>query len=94
MVPYDPYGEYYSYGLAQEPPPPAPSGNRELGPYGTATFVWSALSTASMAASAYHGYKRNNSIGWAIGWGALGALFPIITPAIALAQGFGKPKSR
>jgi hypothetical protein len=56
----------------------------------TAMTIWGLLSTASMAASAYHGYKRNNSVGWALGWGALGALFPVITPTVALAQGFGK----
>lgn len=56
-------------------------------PWGT---IWAIASTASMAASAYHGYKRNNSIGWAIGWGLLGGLFPVITPTIAVAQGFGK----
>lgn len=46
--------------------------------------------TASMAASAYHGYKRNDSIGWGLAWGALGTLIPILTPAVAVAQGFGK----
>ena len=55
-------------------------------------IFWGIASTVSMAASAYHGYKRNDSIGWALWWGAMGALFPIITPTIALAQGFGKPK--
>lgn len=50
------------------------------------------LSTVSMAASAYHGYKRNNSIGWALIWGLLGAAFPVIVPVIAVAQGFGKRK--
>lgn len=44
---------------------------------------------ASVAACAYHGYKRNNSIGWAIWWGICGG--GVITPAIAIAQGFGKP---
>jgi hypothetical protein len=50
------------------------------------------LSTASAAASAYHGYKRNDSVGWAVVWFLMGGLFPVITPAVALAQGFGKPK--
>jgi hypothetical protein len=49
------------------------------------------VGTASMAASAYHGYKRNNSVGWAIWWGFMGGVFPVITPVIAFAQGFGKP---
>jgi hypothetical protein len=42
------------------------------------------------AVSGYHGYKRNNSIGWGIAWFALGGIFPVITPTIAFAQGFGK----
>ena len=58
----------------------------------TAMIVWGIASTVSMAASAYHGYKRNNSVGWALGWGLLGGTFPVITPVIALAQGFGKKK--
>lgn len=45
---------------------------------------------ASAGLSAYHGYKRNNSIGWAVGWGLLGGIFPVITPAVAFAQGFAK----
>lgn len=54
--------------------------------------LWGLLGTASFVASVYHGYKRNESVGWAIWWGAMGALFPIVTPTIAIAQGFGKPK--
>lgn len=54
--------------------------------------IWGLLSTASMGVSAYHGYKRNQSVGWAIAWGLLGAIFPVITPAIAFGQGFGKRK--
>lgn len=48
------------------------------------------LRIAGTALGAYHGWKRNESIGWAIGWGILGAMFPIITGAIAVAQGVGK----
>lgn len=55
-------------------------------------IIWGVLSTASFAASVYHGYKRNDSVGWAIWWGFMGALFPVITPTIAVAQGFGQPK--
>lgn len=54
-------------------------------------YVWSVVATASMAASAYHGYKRNNSVGWAVVWGAMGAIFPVITPVIAVAEGYAKP---
>jgi len=51
---------------------------------------WAYLSLVSSALSAFHGYRRNLSVGWAVGWGLAGALFPVITPAIAVAQGFGK----
>ena len=53
--------------------------------------ISTALSMISSAACAYHGYKRNGSFGWGLGWGLLGGMFPIITPTIAVAQGFGKP---
>lgn len=58
---------------------------------GVAT-TWMALSAASAGLSAYHGYKRNLSVGWAIVWGLAGSAFPLISVAVALAQGYGKPK--
>jgi hypothetical protein len=62
--------------------------------YPAATLlVYGGILIVSSGASAFHGYRRGRgSVGGAIGWGLLGALFPIITPAVALAQGFGKPK--
>jgi hypothetical protein len=57
--------------------------------YGNPIVV--SLSAVSAALSAYHGYKRDNSVGWAALWGVAGWLVPIITPAIAFAQGFGQP---
>lgn len=57
--------------------------------------VWSILGTVSVGLGAYHGYKRHNgSIGWAIGWAFLGGIFPVVTPAIAFAQGFGQPMKK
>lgn len=57
-----------------------------------ATMAWGTVALISSGASAYHGYLRSRgSVGAAVGWGLLGALFPIITPAVALAQGFGRP---
>jgi hypothetical protein len=51
-----------------------------------------ATSTAATAAGAYHGYKRNHSVGWAIVWALLsGPFWPVAVP-VMLAQGFGKPK--
>jgi hypothetical protein len=81
-------GNYYVVnGYGQEEPAEAPL-TPNLG-----VTAWAALSTASSGVSAYHGYKRNQSIGWALAWAAAGALFPVITPTIAVAQGFGKRKS-
>jgi len=60
---------------------------------GFSPFFW-ALSAVSTGLSAFHGYRRNNSVGWAVVWGAAGALFPVLTPAIAFAQGFGKRAGR
>lgn len=54
------------------------------------TVVEGTIVLGSAAASAYHGYKRNKSVGWAVWWGLMGFLFPIVTPAVAIAQGFGK----
>lgn len=54
--------------------------------------VWGVLALASSAAGAYHGYRRNQSIGWALWWSIAGGIFPVFTPALALAQGFGKRK--
>lgn len=45
---------------------------------------------AGTGIGAYHGYKRNNSVGWAIGWALLGGLAPIIVIPVAFAQGIGK----
>ncbi len=75
----------------------SPAGAGDLGvvvePYPNRTYwyVWGALSTVSGAISAYHGYKRNQSVGWAIVWYLLGSIFPVITPVVAFAQGYGKP---
>lgn len=51
-----------------------------------------ALIAASVGISAYHGVKRNNgSIGWGLWRAAMGGIFPVVTPAIAIAQGLGTP---
>jgi hypothetical protein len=63
--------------LAREPGTPEPAIST------TAMF----LSTAGTVLGAYHGYRRNDSIGW----GILGGMFPIFVLPIAAAQGFAKP---
>jgi hypothetical protein len=54
--------------------------------------IYPVASLAGLAACTYHGYKRNQSWGWALGWGLLGSAFPFIGVPVALAQGFGKRK--
>ena len=50
-------------------------------------------STASAGLCAYHGFRRHEgSIGWALLWSTFGGLFPGFAPALALAQGLGRPK--
>lgn len=50
------------------------------------------FAAAGTVVGVYHGYKRNDSVGWAIGWGLLGGLVPEFVIPIALAQGFGERK--
>lgn len=58
--------------------------------------IWSAVAAVGMGASAYHGYKRNvakDPLLWGLWWAFTGALVPIVTVPIAIAQGFAKPAS-
>ncbi len=72
----------------------APAGQLAYGPQSNPapqiSTPLAAVMAVSGAASAYHGYKRNESVGWAVWWGIMGASFPVIVPAIAFAQGFGQ----
>lgn len=57
------------------------------------TPIWlKGLLLLSAGASVYHGYKRHENgkhpLLWGLGWGLMGTLFPIITPAVGIAQGF------
>jgi hypothetical protein len=71
---------------ALEPYPEPPAGLRIL--------AW-ALSIAGMGLGAYHGYHRNRrSTGWAVWWGLMGGLFPIITTVVSMVQGYGAPYRR
>jgi len=57
-------------------------------------WFWTLASVAGMGTGAYHGYKRNDSVGWAIGWAVVGGIFPVVTIPVSIAQGFGKRKPR
>lgn len=67
-----------------------------LGKDSSARPVWSyamgVASFASMGLLGYHGYKRNDSVGWALVWGVFGSIVWPVTVPIALVQGLGKPK--
>jgi hypothetical protein len=55
--------------------------------------IYGLLALASAGASGYHGVKRHHgSIGWGAWWFLMGGVFPIFTPIVAVAQGFGKAK--
>lgn len=57
------------------------------------TFWWLA-SAASAGASGYHGMKRNHgSIGWGLWWAFCGGMAPVVTPAFAVAQGYGEERT-
>jgi len=58
---------------------------------GVLSSLYKIGAAVSGPACAYHGYKRNQSIGWALWWGFAGSAFFPIAPVIAFAQGFGKP---
>lgn len=51
----------------------------------------SLIGIAGTALGAYHGYKRNGSVAWAVVWGLAGGAVPIVTIPVAVAQGFGEP---
>lgn len=56
-------------------------------------YGWKAIQYASSGACAYHGYRRNQSLFWAVMWGFLGGVVPVIALPVAFAQGFGDKKN-
>ena len=54
------------------------------------TWTLALASLTGTVLGAYRGYKRDNSVGWAIWWGIAGGWVPFITIPLSLAQGFGK----
>lgn len=47
----------------------------------------------SAALAGFHGARRNDSVGWGVWWFTMGLIFPVFTPIVGFAQGFGKRKS-
>lgn len=61
----------------------------------TKSKLYGLLSLASAAFSGFHGVRRNHgSVGWGLWWFAVGGIFPVVTPVIALAQGYAQPQVR
>jgi hypothetical protein len=60
--------------------------------------LWEIVRLAGMGLAAYHGFRRNSSVGWAVGWAILAGLSPptssIVVVAVAFSQGFGKRRTR
>lgn len=75
------------------PPPPPPAAPDDVSTaVKVAGFAILGLWLGSGAISAYHGYKRNNdSLGWGLGWGLMGLVFPILSPTLAIAEGYAEP---
>jgi hypothetical protein len=79
--------------LGEDPVAPQPQLVQTTNPGVQALKVaWALASVAGGVVGAYHGYKRNDSVGWAIGWSLLGSLFPVIVIPVAYAQGIGERK--
>lgn len=74
------------------PPVGAAMGLGQTGGSRFANAALAVLSVAGGAAGAYHGYKRTDSAGWAVGWFVFGSFLPVLALPIALAQGFAEPK--
>ncbi len=60
-----------------------------MGPLQKALYM---AGLAAIPVLGYHGYKRNDSVGWALVWGIFGSIVWPITVPVAFAQGFGKRK--
>ena len=82
--------DWHGVGKQLANPTDAALGQMEVSP--TARAIWGIISTAGVGLGAYHGYKRNDSVGWAIAWALLGGAFPVITIPVSFAQGFAKRK--
>ena len=86
--------------IAQYTPPPGLTfmGPKSLGADTKTSVLGPIYSLGSLATSilgAYHGYKRNNSVGWAFGWFLFGGIFwPFALPLMfAKKPGFAKSKT-
>jgi len=59
-------------------------------PLGSEKPGWIIFALLGSAVSGYHGWKRNGTVTMAVGWAAAGVVSPLLTTAVAFAQGFAK----
>lgn len=78
--------------IVQQPMSTGHTAFHHVGDVTDSAFKFAGL--AAVGACAYHGYRRNKSVGWAVAWAVLAGLSPLITTGVAFAQGFGKAKGR
>lgn len=77
---------------ATTPPPTLYSSYLDQVPKPVRIF-YQVMRPVGFIAGAYHGYVRNQSIGWGIWWALMGTFFPVLTTTFAVAQGFNKKRS-
>lgn len=53
------------------------------------TSFWGLVRLGVITLAAYHGYRRNSSIGWAVAWAFMAGIAPPVVIGVAFAQGFG-----
>lgn len=57
-----------------------------------ASYIRGVLTLAAASTALYHGYRRNDSLGWGLVWFGSGIIFPLVTSVVSLAQGYGRRK--
>lgn len=54
--------------------------------------VVDAIKPGIILGAAFHGYRRTQSVGWALVWVLAARIAPVVTTGVAIAQGVGKRK--
>lgn len=78
-------GSYTYAPLGDAPPAPSPTTLSDVADSDTVRAI-------SAIALIFHGYRRTDSVFWALVYGMAGRAVPTIAVPIALAQGFGTKK--
>ena len=92
MVPLAPAGDPVAMNLSQFPR--WPWQKQPIAVQIGTIVAGASLSLVSAAVSGYHGYRRDRSVMAGVGWAFMGMLIPVITPVVAFAQGYARPRGR